>query len=269
MAPLRRLPLVLGIAVAGCLPADPPDFVRDAGAPKKPARGSAKSVPAPGRLLAPADAAERTTGQGSSADVGPLVTEPFKDDFGRSELGVDWNPTSNVWRIEDGRLCGRGARNHPVWFRRRLPVNARVEFNVTSGSPDGDIKAEVWGDGRSAATGTSYDDATSYLVILGGWKNKLNVLARLNEHGRDRKEIRLVPGSEDPRTQPIVEGKSYHVEIERADGHTVSFTVDETPIHELSDPAPLSGPGHEHFGFNDWEVPVCFDDFEVTPLGNP
>jgi hypothetical protein len=204
-----------------------------------------------------------------SADAGSLITEPFEDDFSRSELASDWNPTSDAWRIEDGRLCGRGARNHPVWLRRRLPVNARIEFEATSGSPDGDLKVEAWGDGRSAAKGASYDDATSYIVILGGWKNRLKVLARLNEHGQDRKEVRLVPGSEDPRTQPVVEGRSYQVEIERRDGRTVRVTVDDTPILELTDPAPLRGPGHEHFAFNDWEVPVCFDDLSVTPLAQP
>jgi hypothetical protein len=49
----------------------------------------------------------------------------------------------------------------------------------------------------------------------------------------------------------------------------VRVTVDDTPILELTDPAPLRGPGHEHFAFNDWEVPVCFDDLSVTPLAQP
>ena len=26
------------------------------------------------------------------------------------------------------------------------------------------------------------------------------------------------------------------------------------------------GVGHDHFGFNDWEVKVCFDNVKVTPL---
>jgi hypothetical protein len=142
----------------------------------------------------------------------------------------------------------------------------RIEFVATSSSPNGDIKAEVWGDGASAAKGASYVDATSYIVIFGGWKNSLHVLARLNEHGSNRLELRLVPGSDDPRTQPVAEGRSYRIEIERSDGRTVRFTVDDTLIHSFDDPEPLHGPGHDHFGFNDWEVPVCFDDVLVTPL---
>ena len=36
----------------------------------------------------------------------------------------------------------------------------------------------------SAASGVSYNDATSYLTIFGGWKNTLHVLARINRKAR-------------------------------------------------------------------------------------
>jgi hypothetical protein len=270
MAALSRTVLVLLVVAGGCLPADPPDFTRDAGTVKRPARMGSKGTSGSGRVLGQADAgqrrAARPTDAGQVLAAGPVLTAPYRDDFDRADLGADWHATSTAWRIEDGRLCGKGARNHPVWLKKRLPVNARIEFDATSGSPDGDIKFEAWGDGRSFATGTTYDDATSYLFVLGGWKNRFSILARLNEHAQNRQEVRLLPGSEDPRTQQVVEGKSYHVEIERSDGQTVTFTVDETPIHELVDPAPLAGPGHEHFAFNDWDVPLCFDSLQVTPL---
>ncbi len=32
------------------------------------------------------------------------------------------------------------------------------------------------------------------------------------------------------------------------------------------DCAPLAGAGHDHFGFNDWDVKVCFDNVKVVPL---
>lgn len=270
MAPLSRTLLVLSVVVWGCLPADPPDFTRDAGTVKRPVRSGAKGTPAKGKPVGTADTGARRPSRPADAGpvlaAGPVLSEPFRDDFDRADLGEDWLATSPVWRIMDGRLCAQGAKNHPVWLKKRLPVNARIEFDATSGSPDGDIKAEAWGDGRSFATGTTYDDATSYLFVLGGWKNRISALARLNEHAQNRQEVRLVPGSEDPRTQQVVEGKSYHFEIERSDGRTVSFTVDDTPIHEFADPAPLKGAGHEHFAFNDWDVPVCFDALLVTPL---
>jgi hypothetical protein len=260
MGAVRRLLFCAGVVGVACLPADPPGFHRDGGhvlgRSSKLERASAKHD-------AGAAASERAPLEDASQR---LIDEALNEDFNRAELGPDWNPTSDAWHLDDGRLCVKGAKNHPVWFNRRLPKNARIEFDATPGSSDGDIKAEAWGDGRSVPAGTTYDDATSYIVILGGWKNRLNVLARLNEHGTNRLQIRLLPGSEDPRTTPIVEGRSYHVELERGDGRTVRVTVDDVLFHEFEDPAPLVGPEHEHFAFNDWNVPVCFDDLLVTPL---
>jgi hypothetical protein len=251
--------LLAAALVFGCLPADPPGFRRDAGAART---STAKRADGGKKRLPPA----ASTREVRLLDAGPLISEAVKDDFERDALGPDWNPTSDVWRIEEGKLCGKGAKNHPVWFRPRLPRNAHIAFEATSYSTDGDIKVEAWGDGRSAAAGTSYDDATSYILVLGGWRNSLHVLARLNEHGTTRRELRLVPGSEDPRNQPIVEGRSYHVEIERDDGRTVRLIVDDTEVHAFDDPAPLAGPGHDHFAFNNWNVRACFDDLVITPL---
>ncbi|RYG80219.1 hypothetical protein EON77_08290 [bacterium] len=130
----------------------------------------------------------------------------------------------------------------------------------------GDLKAEVWGDGRSAATALSYTNATSYLAILGGWKNTLHVLARINEHGDDRKEVKVDPTSDDPRQKPVNVGQIYRFKIERTDGKTVRYGVDGVDYLTFEDPVPLTGMGHDHFGFNNWQVKTCFDNVKVTPL---
>jgi hypothetical protein len=213
-----------------------------------------------------------------------IMTKPFEDDFSRSgassapegdaaaapsasDLGPDWTQAgTTVWHIRNGQLCGEGARNHGVWLNRVLPVNARIEFDATSDTTDGDLKAEVWGDGHSAATAISYTNATSYLTILGGWKNKFHVLARVNEHGKDRKEISVDPNSDDPRERPVVVGQTYHFKIERTDGKTVKWSVDGLEFLTYPDDQPLAGQGHDHFGFNDWDAKVCFDNVRVTPL---
>ncbi len=184
-----------------------------------------------------------------------------------SGLGPDWSQAgTNVWHIENGRLCGRGAHNHGVWLQRTLPVNARIEFDAISDDPDGDLKAEIWGDGRSAATGASYTNATSYLTIFGGWHNTLHKLARINEHGTDAKEIKVDKSSDDPREQPVTAGQIYHFKVERTDGKTVKWSVNGLDYLSFVDSSPLAGFGHDHFGFNDWEVKVCFDNVKVTPL---
>lgn len=198
--------------------------------------------------------------------MGPLITSVFEDNFDRAELGSDWNALGPAWRIENGRLCGRGARNRGVWLTRRLPTNARIEFEAYAESPTGDLKVELWGDGQSGATGTSYTNATSYVVIFGGWKNSKHVLARLDEHGDDRLELDIDPKSDDERERPVSPGQAYHFKIERADGKTIVWSINGAVYFELADKEPLVGVGHEHFGMNDWEAPVCFDNLKVTPL---
>jgi hypothetical protein len=184
-----------------------------------------------------------------------------------STLGPNWYQAhTDVWHLEDGRLCGEGAHNHGVWLQKPIPINARIEFDAIASSPDGDLKTEVWGDGQSAATAVSYTNATSYLAILGGWKNTEHVLARINEHGRDRKEIHVDKDSDDIKQKPVVPGQVYHFKIERTDGKVVHWYVDGVEYLTFADNAPLAGIGHDHFGFNDWEVKVCFDNVKVTPL---
>ncbi|AKU96268.1 hypothetical protein AKJ09_02932 [Labilithrix luteola] len=217
----------------------------------------------------PGDARADATGLQAEAGGDAEGTE----DGGRTaepahNLGPNWTPIrTNAWRIENGKLCVQGARNHPVWLNKVLPVNARIEFDAVSYSDDGDLKAEIWGDGKAYATGTSYTNATSYLTILGGWKNSMQVLARLNEHGTDRKEIHVDKDSDDPRQRAVNKGQVYHFKIERTDGKTIRWFVDGVEYLSWQDPSPLAGQGHDHFGFNEWDAKVCFDNLKITPLG--
>src|SRR5262249_51764292 len=117
----------------------------------------------------------------------------------------------------------------------------------------GDIKLEVWGDGKSAATEASYT-ASSYVFIFGGWHNQLSALCRMNEHGADRKV----------RSDPRVEkGRRYHFRIARKGGH-IDWQVDGRPFLAFDDAAPLDGPGHAYLGFNDWEAELHFDNLKIT-----
>lgn len=195
----------------------------------------------------------------------PALEGPFRDDFDRDRLGDDWHALSDAWRIRGGELCAQGARNRGVWLRRRIPVNARIELDARSGTSEGDIKLELWGDGQSGARKASYDHASGYLAIFGGWSNSRHVLARLDEHGPDRRAT-AVRDDTGGAQAPVVAGRTYHFRIERRDGSTLRWWVDDVLMHTFPDPSPLSGPGHDHVGLNDWLAPVCFDNFEVTPL---
>src|SRR6185436_6820939 len=110
--------------------------------------------------------------------------------------------------------------------------------------------------GVSGASAASYDDATSYLTILGGWKNSRHVLARLDEHGADRLEIPVDPSSDDERARAVSVGQPYRFKIERSDGASVAWSVNGLDYLELVDEEPLAGPGHDHVGFNVWDAPV-------------
>jgi hypothetical protein len=186
---------------------------------------------------------------------------------GANELGPDWSPSDpRAWHIEKGRLCGSHAKNHGVWLNRVLPPNARIEFDAIAETDEGDLKGEFWGDGHSFATSLSYTNATGYLAILGGWHNTFHVLARRNEHGTDRKEIKIDKTSDDPEEKPVEAGQMYRFKVERSDGKTVRFSVNGTEYLNYPDPEPLKGGGHDHFAFNDWDAKVCFDNVKVTPL---
>ena len=207
-----------------------------------------------------------TLGPSGSASTQAAAVTDFEDRFEREDLGPNYNALSSAWRIEQGRLCARDAKNNGVWLVRPLAKNARIEFDAIAESSDGDLKAELWGDGRTGATGVSYNNATSYVVVLGGWKNSRHVLARLDEHGRDRLEIAVAPGSDDERARPVAVGQAYHFVVERSNGRTITARIDGVTYFEFDDPQPLEGSGHDHFGFNEWQAPACFDNLKVKSL---
>lgn len=184
-----------------------------------------------------------------------IGADGFSDDFDRASLGDAWNNTGGPWTITDGELSIRGARNRPLWLRRSLPRDVRVEFDATSDSEEGDIKVELFGDGASKATSNSYT-ATSYVVVLGGWSNSLNIIARMDEHADDR-----VIG---PRRR-VEPGRTYRFLIERR-GSLLTVSVDGEEWMRLDDPDPLEGRGHDHFAFNNWETDLRFDNLRITPL---
>jgi hypothetical protein len=253
----RSVAFALPLALCCCVPAERP---ADKEQPTPRSRPSARPALAPLEITG-----ESELGPEPTTESEPLLA-PFRDDFERTELGDDYFATGDHFRLEQGRLCVKGARNHPLWLRRRLPLNARIQVDAVAQSDDGDIKLEAWGDGQAAATRISYTDATSYLAILGGWKNRYHVLARLDEHAADRPELKILPGDDDPRRQPVVRGRTYRLKLERSDGRTVRFWVDDVELLSVTDPLPLRGTGHDHFAFNDWETPVCFDRLLVEPL---
>jgi len=188
----------------------------------------------------------------------PPITDTWRDDFSRGRIGRDYYRSGSGYDVADDAVSAHGAHNHPLWLRRRLPRDARIELDAWSNEPRGDIKVEVFGDGHSFDPDGGRYTATGYEVIFGGWFNSKSIIARLDEHGNDvvqRSEPKVIPG------------RHYHWKIERK-GKTLSWFVDDmqTPFLVLEDAHPLDGPGHESFGFNNWESDTWFDNLVISPL---
>jgi hypothetical protein len=185
------------------------------------------------------------------------IDAPFTDEFDRTELGSAWNSTSTAYRVEGGQLEVSNAYNHPAWLRRRLPANAVIDLDVTSKSPAGDIKVELYGDGESFDPDKGSYDSTGYVLIFGGWHNSLSVICKLEEHGAGRKAQRA-----DVKVTP---GQRYHFTITRKNG-AIDWAIDGQPFLSWTDDAPLAGPTHEYFAVNDWEADVTFDNLRIRPV---
>jgi hypothetical protein len=188
----------------------------------------------------------------------PPITEEWTDSFQRDEIGGDYYQSGDGYRIANDTLSAKGAHNHPLWLRKKLPRDIRIEFDCWSTEQRGDLKVEVFGDGKSYDPDGGAYTATGYEVIFGGWYNSKSIIARLDEHGKD--VVQNV-------TVKVVPQKHYHWRIERT-GKVLTWFIDDmqTPFLKLDDPAPLEGQSHEYFGFNNWETDTWFDNLVITPL---
>ena len=170
---------------------------------------------------------------------------PFSDDFERPKLGDDWFPSGGDWKIRDGYAYTTGANNAPLFLNVNLPDDVVVEVDIMSETPLVDSKIELMTDGRTHQSG--------YVFILGGWDNKLSVIARLDEHGKDRK-VRQPTNA--------VGNKSYRWRIEKKGG-ALSWYLDGEPYMTFSDPEPLHGRRNNRLAFGNWQNRIRFDNLKV------
>ncbi len=199
---------------------------------------------------------------------------PFTDTFESSATITEryWS-SGGLWRVENGWLYSPGVKQNPLWLRASLPADVAVEFDVKSNSPEGDIKVEIFGDGS--------DHASGYVLIHGAWNNSNSIIARLDEHAPALSTVLAAAKGADPvaagvyrsDTRARVEGQRFRVEqgrtyrwrIERR-GKLLSWFIDGQPYLSFDDPLPLSGKGHDRFGFSSWQADLYFDNLTITPL---
>jgi hypothetical protein len=63
-------------------------------------------------------------------------------------------------------------------------------------------------------------------------------------------------------------GRKYRWSLRISGGH-IEWWLDDALFLQADDPQPLCGPGHDHFGVDDWSVPLHFDDLSIAPLLPP
>ncbi len=195
----------------------------------------------------------------------PPLGSGFEDHFERSELGPDYFNTGGPYRVQGGALTFSRVHNHPLWLKRSLPHDVEVDFDVTARSADGDLKVELFGDGKSYESDEAVEKdliytASGYVFIFGGWRNSRSVLVRQNEHAWQNDPS--LPQRSEPRVEP---GKRYHFTLSRRGGH-LDWRIDGQPFLAWDDPDPLAGAGHDHFAFDGWESEAAFDDLVIKPL---
>jgi hypothetical protein len=194
------------------------------------------------------------------------ATIPFIDDYERPELGKNYFATGGFWRLVNGWVYSPGAKNNPLWLRAKLPRDVVVEFDAKSDSPDGDVKCEIFGDGR--------DHSTGYLLVFGGWHNSRSTIARLYEHGTEISNL-----SGEKKAQAMQDGiytvsrtdrkmernRIYHWKVVR-DGKLLTWYIDGDLFLQLEDPHPLYGPENDRFAFGTWATDAYFKNLSITPL---
>jgi hypothetical protein len=188
----------------------------------------------------------------------PPIKEEWRDNFDRDSVGDGWYASGDGYRVANNALNAKGAHNHPLWLRAKIPRDVRIDLEVWSTENRGDIKVEIFGDGHSYdADGGAYT-ATGYELIFGGWYNSKSIIARLDEHGSDVVQ----------RVEPkVVPNQHYNWRIERRANQLTWFIDDMTnPFLQQIDPRPLEGMGHEYFGINNWETDTWFDNLVISPL---
>ncbi len=168
----------------------------------------------------------------------------FSDDFEREAIGDDWLQRSGKWRLVDGTLHVQGDKNDGIWLNRPLPERVRIEFDARSESPDGDLKFEIFC--------TEQRHQTGYIAVLGGWQNSISIIARLDEHGEDRKEA----------DAQVDVGKVHRFVVVRTDD-TLRWFVDGQFVLQYKDPAPIRG---AYFGFNNWASSAFYDNLAIYQL---
>jgi len=196
----------------------------------------------PPRTAPPSDPMQHLQG-------GKLV---FEETFSGTGFSKSWNIIQGGdWSIVDGWAHSKKARNKGLWLAGfQLPDRVRIEFDIRS-EPRGKKRFE--GDTKCEVFATEPAHEKGYILVNGGWNNQLDIIARLDEHGKDRKER---------AARPVEASKTYRWAVVRTDD-TLYWFRDGALFMFYQDAQPVKG---KYFGFNNWEAHLYVDNLKVFQL---
>ena len=176
----------------------------------------------------------------------------FEDNFDRAGIGGNYEIQGGDWRISDGKLRCKTAKNRNLVLKSLdLPQNAVIELTMKSNSDAVDVKFNLWGDGKI------HDHGDGYSFILGGWNNRISVISKLDEHEKKRAE---------KRNAGLEKGKEYKIKVERS-SNKIKWFVNGKLFLEYNDEAPLkAAEGYSKLSFANWKSDVEFDDLKIYSL---
>jgi hypothetical protein len=168
-----------------------------------------------------------------------------------ADLGYRDKSDRGKWEIKDGKLWGEKIYNSALWLQNAIlpkDQNIRIEFSSIAYSKEGDTKCEVFGDGINHQSG--------YIIIAGGWNNRVMAIARQDEHGEDRKDDKRCP-------QGCLEAnREYQWVVERING-TIYWYLNGKLKLKYIDHFPVQG---HYFAFNNWSAKVSFDQLKIYEI---
>ena len=105
----------------------------------------------------------------------PPVTGEWKDTFDRDDIGGDYYKSGGGYDLTNGSLSARGAHNHPLWLRKRLPRD--IGLISTAGPTRSEATSRS---SCSVTVNPSFLDggqykATGYELVFGGWFNSKSI----------------------------------------------------------------------------------------------
>ena len=209
------------------------------------------------------DLTQKEIGEQVDVTTGELL---FEENFERQELGPKWQSAHSGWKIVNGWAHSSKAHNRALWLQQEFKGDLIIEFDARSEPPKtgkkfrGDIKCDAFATEPKRVQCGKDLCSTGYVVINGGWFNKTDLIARIDEHKTDPSIVkRKTTESGQSEIRPSV---TYKWRIVRR-GSSVEWYRDGKLQLTFDDKNPIEG---GFFGFNNWESNVYFDNLKIYAL---